>query len=268
MPTPNFSIPSNSIVAKQGALSPWTAIQHRTHTEDSKNKIRTLLIEHGAPFYDRIGLLLEKMGHMVYQPNKQMTVQEQLIAQMPHIVLLMTAFPYTQAIQTCVEIRQSSYIPLIMFTDSHQSDIVIQAYELGADAVISLPFTAKEVEMRIRAVMRRATQKVVRFSPPLVIGKIVVDELKHEVRVDNQIVELTPTDYRLLLYFMQNPNQVISKSALLKAIWENDITEGSNLVEVAIRRLRQKIEKNPSKPQYLLTVHGLGYKLIKPSNGY
>ncbi len=268
MPTPTFSITSNSTTAKQGALSPWTAVQHRVHTEDAKHKIRTLLIEHGAQFYERMGALLEKMGHVVYRPSKHMTVQEQLIAQTPQLVLIMAPFPYTQGLQTCVEIRQSSRVPLIMFTDSHQSDTVIQAYELGADAVISLPFTGKEIEMRIRAVIRRATQNMECYWPPLVLGKIMVDEVRHEVRVDHQIVELTPTDYRLLLYFMRNANQVISKPTLLKAIWENDITEGSNLVEVAIRRLRQKIEKNPSKPQYLLTVHGLGYKMVKPSSGY
>ncbi|MFN8489383.1 MAG: response regulator transcription factor [Caldilineaceae bacterium] len=218
--------------------------------------------------HNKLASTLEKMGHVIYRTSKHSSLYDQLTTPMPQLVLMMTTFPHTQAFQDCREIRQKSHVPLIVFTDSHQPDSIIPVYELGADAVISSPFLLQEVEMRILAVLRRSTKMPAPFWAPLTVGKILLDDFRHEVTVDNQCVELTPTDYRLLCYFMQNVNQVISKAALLQTIWGNEVSDGSNLVEVAIRRLRQKIEKNPSKPQYLLTVHGFGYKLVKPSTGY
>lgn len=250
----------------QDVYAKWATIPYKVHIDGAKQKIQILIIEQGTQLYDKLRYPLEKIGHTVQRSNGAVSICEQLGVQTPQLVLLSTALPQAQAFEMCVEIRQQSHVPLIVFTDSCHADVIVRFYELGADAVIPSPFIVKEVETRIMAVLRRSNKVYAQRRPAvLTIGKISLDDFSHVVCVDNQVVELTPTDYRLLRYFMQNVNLAMSKEAILEAIWDNELHDGSNLIEVAIRRLRQKIEKNPSNPQYLLTIHRVGYKFVQPT---
>jgi DNA-binding response OmpR family regulator len=115
--------------------------------------------------------------------------------------------------------------------------------------------------VRLRAILRRIYWNHERSEPSLLVAnEIVLDDAKHEVKVRGETVHLTPIEYQLLRYLMTSPDRPISKDLLFQQVWGYDLAGGTNLVEVAMRRLREKIEKDPSQPVYLVTVRGAGYK--------
>jgi DNA-binding response OmpR family regulator len=161
----------------------------------------------------------------------------------------------------CSELRKRSDIPIIMLSALNRPDDVVYGFSLGADDYISKPFQFREVEVRIQAILRRVAW--LKEQPDFNImayNDIVLDTDAHEVRVQGELVHLTPIEFQLLRYLMKLPDKPISKNELFQSVWGYDLVGDTNLVEVAIRRLREKIEENPSEPHYLLTVRGTGYK--------
>jgi DNA-binding response OmpR family regulator len=167
--------------------------------------------------------------------------------------------------EVCAEIRKRSDVPIVLLTALNSPDDTVQGFELGADDFISKPFTFKEVHARLQAILRRISWA--REQPSFVImtyGQLTINDEEHTVTARNETVHLTPIEYQLLHFLMSNPNRPISKEILFKEVWGYDFTGGTNLVEVAMRRLREKIEMNPSTPEYLITVRGSGYKFVAP----
>jgi DNA-binding response OmpR family regulator len=181
------------------------------------------------------------------------------------LILLDILMPNMNGFEVCAEIRKRSDVPIVMLTALNSPDDTVQGFELGADDFISKPFTFKEVHARLQAILRRISWA--REQPAFMImthGKITINDEEHTVTARDESVHLTPIEYQLLHFLMSNPNRPISKEILFKEVWGYDFTGGTNLVEVAMRRLREKIELNPSTPEYLVTVRGTGYKFVIP----
>ena len=179
--------------------------------------------------------------------------------------LLDVLMPRMDGFEVCAEIRKRSDVPVILLTALNSPDDVVQGFELGADDFISKPLTFREVNARIQAILRRIGWSRKRpFFLIMHFGDVVLNDEEHTVVVRGQDIHLTPIEYQLLHYLMSNVNRPVSKDQLFHKVWGYDFTDGTNLVEVAMRRLREKIEKQPSAPEYLLTVRGAGYKFVDP----
>lgn len=165
--------------------------------------------------------------------------------------------------QLCAELRRRTLAPIILLTDAYHVDQRVQAFEQGVDRVISLPFEAQTLTAHITALLRRTIWgRNLAHTEALSVGAIYLCHDTHTVKVSDRPIELSPLDYRLLHYLMQRVNCAVSKAELRRALWEDQTDHRGNFIEVAIRRLRNKIEENPSSPKYLVTQYGTGYKLI------
>jgi two-component system KDP operon response regulator KdpE len=177
------------------------------------------------------------------------------------LIILDIMMPRMDGLETTQRIRQSSYVPIIILTALDGETEKIQAFDLGADDYLTKPFGVGELLARVKAVLRRSQWTV---SPlrqgQLVSGNILVNLERHEVLVSNEVIKLTPTEYNLLIYLMENAGIVLSHDAILKQVWGPEYGEETEYLRVYIGHLRQKVESDPTHPVYLITERGIGYR--------
>jgi len=181
------------------------------------------------------------------------------------MVILDIMMPRMDGLTACEQIRRRSEVPIIMLTALGSADDVVKGFNLGADDYITKPFTFKELIVRIEAVFRRLDW--MQQPPPaqvIVNGELRVDVDSRQVWLRDAEIHLTPIEFQLLHYLMARPGQSVSKEDLFRQVWGYDFSGGTNLVEVGIRRLREKIEWDPSNPAMILTMRGVGYKFRLP----
>ncbi|MCL4834276.1 MAG: response regulator transcription factor [Caldilineaceae bacterium] len=228
-------------------------------------KPQILVVEDEDFLRNLLYVSLEREGFGVAAVRDGVEALDHFAAQPYDLVLLDVLMPRLDGFEVCAEIRKRSDVPIVLLTALNSPDDVVQGFELGADDFISKPFTFREVNARIQAILRRIGWS--RDRPSFVImrfGDVILNDEEHLVIVRGEEVHLTPIEYQLLHYLMSNVNRPVSKDKLFHEVWGYDFTGGTNLVEVAMRRLREKIEANPSTPDYLLTVRGAGYKFADP----
>lgn len=220
-----------------------------------------LVVDDEEPLRNLLRISLQKAGYSVYTAGNGKEAME-IFTQIPvDLVLLDILMPDMDGYTLCAELRKRSDVPIIMLSALNRPDDVVYGFSLGADDYIAKPFQFREVEVRIQAILRRIAW--LKESPDFHVisfHEILLDSEAHEVRVRGDLVHLTPIEFQLLRYLMKMPDRPISKNELFQSVWGYDLVGDTNLVEVAIRRLREKIEENPSEPMYLLTVRGTGYK--------
>jgi len=177
------------------------------------------------------------------------------------LVILDIMMPRMDGLETTRRIRQSSYVPIIILTALDGEADLIRAFELGVDDYLTKPFGVGELLARVKAVLRRSKW----IEPPvrkglLTFGEIQINLERHEVIVGGEIVKLTPTEYNLLVYLMEHAGSVLPHDAILKHVWGPEYGEETEYLRVYIGHLRQKVEKDPTDPEYLLTIRGIGYR--------
>ena len=177
------------------------------------------------------------------------------------MVILAIMMPRMDGLTACEEIRRRSDVPIIMLTALGGVEDVVKGFNLGADDYITKPFTFKELTARIEAVFRRlAWMREPHVSTVVVNGEVRIDADSRQVWMDDEELHLTPIEFQVLYYLISRPGQSVSKENLFKEVWGYDFVGGTNLVEVGIRRLREKIETDPSNPELIQTVRGVGYR--------
>ncbi|MCP1308727.1 response regulator transcription factor [Paenibacillus tyrfis] len=181
----------------------------------------------------------------------------------PDLVLLDIMLPDGEGYDVCRQIRAVSKVPILFLSAKTEEIDKILGFAIGGDDYITKPFSPKELAYRVKAQLRRADymQSEAVKDTVLTAGPFALDEQKAELLKNGTSIELKPKELRLMKYFLQNVNKVISKERLYDAVWGEDFIGIDNTVMVHIRRLREKIEEQPSQPRYLVTVKGLGYKL-------
>lgn len=180
------------------------------------------------------------------------------------IVILDVMMPYVDGFDACQRIRERSDVPIIILTSRDGTDDVVHGFELGADDYITKPFKTAELIARVEAIMRRVEGYQSRRAPPIVrIGDLEIDEPRHRVSVRGQDVNLTPMEFELLYFLAANSGQVFDRETLFREVWGYEYVGETNLVDVCVRRLREKVELVPSRPKIILTVRGVGYKLAE-----
>ncbi len=177
------------------------------------------------------------------------------------LVILDIMMPYLDGLETTRRIRQMSTVPIIILTALGEETDKVRAFDLGADDYLTKPFGTGELLGRVKAVLRRARwadNDVV--DEKLVQGEICVDLGKREVGVNGKAVELTPTEFNLLVYLMRNPGKVLTHRAILQHVWGPEYGNEAEYLRVYMGRLRQKIEVDPLNPRYIKTERGIGYQ--------
>jgi DNA-binding response OmpR family regulator len=184
----------------------------------------------------------------------------------PHLIILDVRLPDGSGFDFCREIRQKGLQqPVLMLTARREELDKVLGLEMGADDYMTKPFGLRELVARIRALLRRAYGDLATSGPGnlLFAGDITVNLDTAQVSRGAETIYLTPTEYRLFIFMARHPGQALSRGQLLRAVWEDmGEIESEKTVNVHIRRLRQKIELNPSKPRLILTVPGIGYRLV------
>ena len=185
----------------------------------------------------------------------------------PDLVVLDLMLPAMDGLDVCRELRRESNVPIIMLTARVEEADKLIGLELGADDYITKPFSLRELLARIRAMLRRAEMLKQEAAsreeamPAVMIARgLEVDLARHQVSLGGSILDLSPKEFELLVFLMRNRSRAFTRDYLLEKVWGYDYAGDSRTVDVHIRWLRQKIEADPSRPQYLLTVRGYGYK--------
>ena len=175
------------------------------------------------------------------------------------IVLLDIMLPKLTGFEVCQQIREFSNVPIIMLTAKGDDMDKILGLEYGADDYITKPFNILEVKARIKAIMRRTEPKTAKAESVVEIGAVRLDCDGRRVYINGKEIGLTAKEFEVLELLMRNPNKVYSRENLLKLVWGSDYPGDVRTVDVHIRRLREKIEDNPSEPKFVHTKWGVGY---------
>ncbi len=180
----------------------------------------------------------------------------------PDVIVLDIMLPKIDGLEVCRRIRESSDVPIVMITAKNDIQDAVEGLNAGGDDYITKPFAVDELLARINAVMRRAKANISHVqSDKIKIGKMVVDMTQRSVSVDDQTIHLTPTEFKVLNYLVNNIDKVVPHEELMLAIWGEDYRDCTHYLRVSIGRLRQKIEKDSSNPEYIVTCSGVGYMI-------
>ncbi len=176
------------------------------------------------------------------------------------LVILDLMMPKIDGLEACMRIREFSNVPIIMLTARSEDTDKIIGFEYGADDYVTKPFNILELKARIRALLRRsANQNIKEKNNRITYGHITIDSDERNAYKDGQLVEVTAREFDLIELLMRNPGRVYSRENLLDIIWGYDYQGDFRTVDVHIRRLREKLEKEPASPEYLMTKWGVGY---------
>jgi DNA-binding response OmpR family regulator len=223
-----------------------------------------LLIEDDPALAQTLKEGLEREGYVVtWQTSGTMAIAHAR-THVPHLILLDIRLPDLSGFDVCRQMRQMGLRqPVIMLTARAEETDKVLGLEMGADDYVTKPFGLRELLARIRAQLRRAYGDL---SAPdadlLYAGDLIIDRGRGQVQRGREVLNLTPTEFRLLVYLAQNAGLALSRAQILDAVWGYDAdVDSERIVNVHIRRLREKVELDPSRPALILTVPGIGYRL-------
>jgi DNA-binding response OmpR family regulator len=224
-------------------------------------RTRVLLIEDDERIRTAMRIALEHEGNKVEEAASGEDALRAFAGQPADVVLIDLMLPGIDGFEVCRSLRRSSDVPIIMVTARADSHDVVAGLEAGADDYITKPFVPKELSARIRALLRRT-----RSEPPppsrVAFGELEVLPEEGVARRAGKEVHLTKTEFQLLCELASNPNRVLRREELLERVWGYDYFGDGRLVDVHVRRLRTKIEDDPAEPRHVVTVRGMGYKLV------
>lgn len=178
------------------------------------------------------------------------------------MVVLDLMLPDITGEEVCTIIRKKSRVPIIMLTAKVEEENVLKGFEIGADDYITKPFSPRQLMAKITALLRRTSNEAVPLSDIISYnnGELIIDNLKHEIRKDGSVVNLTPTEYKIFMTMIKYPTKTFTRNELINFALGNDFDGFDRTIDVYVKNLRQKIEPDPKNPKYILTVHGIGYK--------
>lgn len=224
---------------------------------------RILVVDDEERMVRFIRLNLEHDGFRVTEAFKGTEALNKLRSALPDLVLLDVMLPDIDGFEVLRMIREVSTVPVIMLTAKGEEDDRVRGLELGADDYVTKPFSPRELVSRVRAVLRRnETASGTTHGLIEVDDRLKLDFDRHEVWVDGKLINLRPTEYRLLYHLVQNAGWVISHDQLLANVWGYEYRDEPHYVRLYINYLRKKIEEDPSNPRYILTERGIGYRFV------
>lgn len=231
-------------------------------SQHKPGKFAILVVDDEPALRKLLMLSLTRIGYDVTEAtNGQEALAE--FARRPHdLVLLDVMMPDLDGLNACRQLRQRSDVPIIMLTGLSQTADIVAGLNLGADAYITKPFVFKELEAHVAALLRRVgKQRTPDQVSSQAAGDLILQNESRQATVGDRQISLTKLEFELVAFLVQNAGRAVSKEELLRSVWGYDVTSSDNIVELAVRRVRQKIERDPSNPERLITVRGVGYLL-------
>ncbi len=223
---------------------------------------RVLVVDDEAQIVRVLRGYLERAGFAVLTAYDGVEALRLARQERPDLIILDLMLPGMDGIDVCRAIRKESDVPIIMLTARVEETDRIIGLELGADDYVTKPFSPREVVARVRAVLRRTRPTADQAGQAiLVVGALRLDETKRTLTVDGKLVDLTPSEFDILKVMMRAPGRVFRREQLLEATQGIAYEGYERTIDTHIKNLRRKIEANPREPEYLLTVHGVGYKM-------
>ncbi len=227
---------------------------------------RILVVDDEKPIADILKFNLEKEGYKVNCAYDGVEALKQVDAHNPDLILLDIMLPFKDGMEVCREVRKTSDVPIIMLTAKDSEIDKVLGLELGADDYVTKPFSNRELIARVKANLRRhqvvpAEQQV---NKEITIGDLVIQPDAYVVKKRGETIELTHREFELVHYLAKHIGQVMTREHLLQAVWGYDYFGDVRTVDVTVRRLREKVEDNPSYPNWIITRRGVGYYLRHP----
>lgn len=225
-----------------------------------------LIVEDESALAEPLAFLLEREGFTVRIAGDGQTALDEFDREPVDIVLLDLMLPGMGGTEVCKNLRAKSNVPVIMVTARDSEIDKVVGLEIGADDYVTKPYSSRELIARIRAVLRRGSSHEhdgeYEDEPQDVLegGRVTLDVERHVVTVSGEEVNMPLKEFDLLEYLLRNRGRVLTRGQLIDRVWGADYVGDTKTLDVHIKRLRSKIEKNPSSPEYLVTVRGLGYK--------
>lgn len=227
----------------------------------SEDKVRILVVEDEASIRKFIAINLERSGFEVLETDNGEAALEMAANYKPSVMVLDVMLPGMDGFAVCTRLRaEMPGLIIIMLTARAQDIDKITGLELGADDYMVKPFNPRELTARIHANLRRAEAIKTPGTTPLSYKNLIMDINSQKFFKDNIEIELTPTEFSVLKLFMSNIGRALSRNELFNTVWGKNYFGDLKTLDVYIRRIREKIEENPSKPQYIETVWGFGYR--------
>jgi two-component system KDP operon response regulator KdpE len=224
---------------------------------------RILVVDDEPRMIHFIRLNLEHDGFEVVETTSGTKALDKLRDQLPDLILLDVMMPDLDGFETLRLIREISTVPVIMLTAKGEEDDRVRGLELGADDYVTKPFSPRELVSRVRAVLRRTETPSAPVHEVIQVDeRLKIDFDRREVWVEGQLVKLRPTEYRLLFHLVQNAGWVVPHDQLLAKVWGYEYREETHYLRLYVNYLRQKLERDPSNPEYILTERGVGYRFV------
>jgi two-component system, OmpR family, response regulator RegX3 len=222
---------------------------------------RVLVVEDEESFSDALSFMLRKEGFEVSVAATGTQALTEFDRSGADIVLLDLMLPEMSGTEVCRQLRTRSHVPIIMVTARDAEIDKVVGLEIGADDYVTKPYSPRELVARIRAVLRRNTaDNAEDAAPTLTAGPVRMDVERHVVSVAGEAVPLPLKEFELLELLLRNAGRVLTRGQLIDRVWGADYVGDTKTLDVHVKRLRSKIEPDPSAPRYLITVRGLGYK--------
>ena len=223
-----------------------------------------LVIEDEQNINDILTFSLSKEGYQTISALDGITGLEMALTENPDLILLDVMLPGLDGWEVCKKVRESSKVPIIMLTAREDEVDKVLGLELGADDYITKPYSMRELAARVKANIRRSSVQVVQEAVPenqstIISGDLSINVERYEVSKNGKIIDITLREFELLKFLATQPDKIYSREKLLENVWGYEYYGDVRTVDVTVRRLREKIEDDPSMPKYIITKRGVGY---------
>ena len=229
--------------------------------DPSPTNKRILVVDDEERIVRFIRLNLEQDGFQVVEAFTGKQAMEKLRQALPDLILLDVMLPDLDGFEVLRMVRENHDVPIIMLTAKTEEDDRVRGLELGADDYVTKPFSPRELVSRVRAVLRRTegreTQGVIEVD-----DRLKIDFDRRQVWVEGKLVKLRPTEYRLLYHLVQNAGWVVTHDQILAKVWGYEYRDEPHYLRLYVNYLREKLEKDPANPKYILTERGVGYRFV------
>ena len=221
---------------------------------------RVLVVEDEPNLREPLVYLLEKEGYQVLEAENGNDAIETFRKNSPHLILLDLMLPGMSGNEVCRTIRLESQVPIIMITAKDTELDKVVGLEIGADDYVTKPYSTRELLARMKAVLRRGAEVSVTEIGLLKAGPVVMDLDRHTVSVNGEPIQMPLKEFELLELLIENVNRVLTRGQIIDRVWGSNYFGDTKTLDVHVKRVRSKIEEDPSRPRHLITVRGLGYK--------
>ncbi len=232
----------------------------------NQNLPKVLVVEDEKSFVEALKVGLDREGFDVKVAEDGLMALNLFRIFKPDLILLDVMLPKISGLDVCKEIRTESKVPIIMVTAKSEEIDTVVGLEVGADDYVTKPYRLREVVARMRSLLRRSNwsdeTEAISEGRVITVSDIQIDIDKYEVKVRNEIVDFPLKEFELLLLLLENAGRVLTRDVLIDQVWGFDYVGDTKTLDVHIKRLRSKVEKDPSKPMSIITVRGVGYKFV------